>query len=113
LRGREQATTQEDEEVRQAALAGVFGDGEEVAVVSSVAAVLVDSVQMTEKLLPVIQRTQDGNLINIDGQTFGRLADVVGEGTYVGELWPITEEMFNELLAGRRLEKWRADGLSG
>ena len=72
---------------------------------------------MTEKfgqgVLPRIERTEDGNLINIDGQVYGRLPDVVGEGTYVGELWPIDKEMFNDLLAGRELEIWDAKGLSG
>jgi len=57
---------------------------------------------MTERfgqgVLPVIQRTKEGDLINVDGQAFAR-----DKG---GAFEKVETKDFDWLLAGRKLETW-------
>ena len=58
-----------------------------------------------ERKLPVIQKTEDGEFVNIDGQPFARLPKDI-DGSSAGELWKISTERFNEAVEGKNLVTW-------
>lgn len=63
------------------------------------------SMSVKDRKLPIIQKTEDGELLNIDGTPFCRLQEDIND-SFAGELWQIPVEIYNLAVKGRKILTW-------